>query len=585
MPQNATEAYIVLLGADLRTNNGAGKIYWRESFQKSILNRFVLDIKKRYNDVIFSPNHVLVISYVGVPAYESNTITNTFQAVLASDGHTTYGIFNYQKTDSSGSVEFSETSCNYLQIATASNSSNLTTSSNVGRQGRHVFKLTNHECFPAIPIDFYTAQATLKDPYGTFNITKPKTSIQTNLQKYTEEQNSPIEHVFIQPIVKTNSSNGYMIICRDFFNVDYLLASANSRFVEDELKTNVMVVFKGTAQDSNLQYGSVSYSYVAASVKCVQIQFRVIMNSIPSLILSAHDTNGRVDTNLNFVYSWSRNITKYGAEVCAQAVNSFVEVENITLSYIAFASKIKTGNIITISGKTSVSREDNHDTSSSLSCKYVEFEEDFIQTPKVFVTAEELSEKNTFSNSHGKIYTWVQKVAKKGMTVCRSLGQRNTIKVAVNSLTINYVVNGQLDPCNFKVCPKYRQCMRVVEGSTTTAHCGCIQRCENTTENDVFCGTDDVTYKSICHMEQDFCRRFNGSSNVTIQYKGRCQSEYHLHFAELCGTFWLRLYFFFASVVLFSLRLCFFCSELSQRGQCENKKFAEWYDSVKFRWK
>lgn len=509
----------MLLAADLRTDQGAGQIYWRESFEDHILIRASMDIKKRYNDVMFAPNHVLVVSYIGVPAFESNTITNTFQVVLASDGHKTYGIFNYQKTDSSGSFEISETSCNYLKIADASNSSTLSKSSNVGKTGRHVYKLTNNECFPIIPVQFFAEEITLNKGYGSFNISILRENQQSS--RFVNEESLPVEHVFIQPVfenkreIRNATNNMMMIVYKNDFQVDYL---ASSSFSEDvKITSNVMVLYKGTTRDSIQQYGSIVFNHLGADTKCINIKFNTVMGAIPSIVLSVHDTTSTQDgANLNFVFNWCRNVTTYGAEICARAVNSFVEIENVTLNFVALASHIDNNDTVTMPGKVTMAASKD----DSEVCEYISFQSDFMDIPQVFLYVEVLDDSANKGNSNNDAYfTWIQALKKTGMRLCR----RN---VQGTNFSVHYIIHGQLNSCGLKQCPTHRECSLVKDGDTTKAQCRCIKHCPEASEEEAFCGTDGVTYKSVCHMEQEFCRRFNRTSHVTIQYKGQCQSEY-----------------------------------------------------------
>ncbi|ESO97555.1 hypothetical protein LOTGIDRAFT_208735 [Lottia gigantea] len=76
---------------------GTGKVYYRETQDKSSLQRAALDIQTHFTgQESFEPTSLFIVTWDKVGYYKQGTDkTNTFQLVIASDGRDSFAIFNY----------------------------------------------------------------------------------------------------------------------------------------------------------------------------------------------------------------------------------------------------------------------------------------------------------------------------------------------------------------------------------------------------------------------------------------------------------------------------------------------------------
>ncbi|PIO34371.1 hypothetical protein AB205_0044100 [Aquarana catesbeiana] len=78
-------------------NRFVGDIYYRESTDPSLLSRATSDIRTYFHAVDFTAQWVFVATWHRVVYYESSTDrSNTFQAVLSTDGNQTFLLYNYE---------------------------------------------------------------------------------------------------------------------------------------------------------------------------------------------------------------------------------------------------------------------------------------------------------------------------------------------------------------------------------------------------------------------------------------------------------------------------------------------------------
>lgn len=126
-----------------------GQIYYRESSSTSDLNQTKSDVLKAYPGLVsFSPSRAYIITWDRVSAYGgSSSATNTFQAVISTDGIASFLIFNFGSVSLlSKSIQIGGNSgdgVNFYRFPdnlTISISS-ISTLSNVNVPGKWVFKV------------------------------------------------------------------------------------------------------------------------------------------------------------------------------------------------------------------------------------------------------------------------------------------------------------------------------------------------------------------------------------------------------------------------------------------------------------
>lgn len=85
-----------------------GSIYYRHSMSPTDL-ALTNQTLRWYGVSSFNARMNFIITYYNVPRYGSSYQENTFQFIYATDFRNSYGIFNYQKLDSTaGVVKFTE---------------------------------------------------------------------------------------------------------------------------------------------------------------------------------------------------------------------------------------------------------------------------------------------------------------------------------------------------------------------------------------------------------------------------------------------------------------------------------------------
>eukprot|EP00731_Ephydatia_muelleri_P027336 Em0019g209a len=128
----------------------AGKVYYRETNDSTLLQRALAEIRRGYAADSFSPARLLVVTWAQVGYYNCQLDkTNTFQAIIASGGGTSYVLFIYDAMqwmngDSSGVGQTGISAgdgTNYFSLDGSGTSSvlSLPIQSNVAKSGLFVF--------------------------------------------------------------------------------------------------------------------------------------------------------------------------------------------------------------------------------------------------------------------------------------------------------------------------------------------------------------------------------------------------------------------------------------------------------------
>lgn len=126
-----------------------GQIYYRESSSASDLNQAKADILKAYSNLAsFSPSRAYIITWDRVAAYGGTpSATNTFQAVISTDGVLSFLIFNFgflsltSKSTQIGGNSGDGVNFYKFPDSLTTNPSGLSILSNVNVSGKWVFKV------------------------------------------------------------------------------------------------------------------------------------------------------------------------------------------------------------------------------------------------------------------------------------------------------------------------------------------------------------------------------------------------------------------------------------------------------------
>ena len=118
-------------------------IFQRTTTDKSILSRIDEYVSKARNDYSFQSTSALIVTFDSLNVYRSSSSQITFQVVFATNLNATYVIVNYHRLDYPAKfVGFYDGVCNKTKNISIGDSRMLTSTSNIGISGVHVYKLT-----------------------------------------------------------------------------------------------------------------------------------------------------------------------------------------------------------------------------------------------------------------------------------------------------------------------------------------------------------------------------------------------------------------------------------------------------------
>ncbi|XP_057294911.1 uncharacterized protein LOC130623439 isoform X2 [Hydractinia symbiolongicarpus] len=501
IPSSST--FISAYATELDTRYGRGTVYFRETKDYRVLARATRDVLHLHPYSKFRPTRALVVSYIDVSSYYGTNSKHTFQVIVATDETSTYGIMNYQRLDRSNAINgFSEGYCNFRLFQPRYVSTNLVHRSNIGVRGRHVYKLTKEECFkPLTGVYFVTQHTSFYSNYGTLGI------------NYYFARNSVVEkpNVILLEMVTNDITNSICISSRNindnrmYMTVSYILGR-QGRPAYTSSQLNAMVVFGNVDEDETFQYGIIEVQSFTQNIRCNSYWFSSNMNANPTIKLTADigRDNSQLSRHTNI---WLRDVRHSGFKVCYKESMTYSGSRNISVHYMAVAED---KHNITEHGILMFSRGLNS------SCKTLFFKLEYIGTPFVFVTPEEIS----YQGTRGVLISWVKTIRPTYAEVC-AMHSEDDAGIRERDMTVHYLVQGKISPCNYVTCPDHLQC-RLRANRT---YCGCIQQCLNVSSSKTFCGTDFVTYASRCHLYKDHCERYKNLSYPTVKvaHMGKCE--------------------------------------------------------------
>ncbi|XP_053307392.1 alpha-tectorin-like [Spea bombifrons] len=164
-PLTEGETFVTPFWGDV-DNDLAGMVYYRESKDADLLNTITKDMEKHLPDLHYAATWAFVATWENVAYYgAASKKTNTFQAVLTTDGYRYFAILNYEKiqwttgTASGGDPETglggtpaqagfnSGDDTHYFNIPGSRTPEvlNIKSTSNVNYPGRWIFRVDNFE--------------------------------------------------------------------------------------------------------------------------------------------------------------------------------------------------------------------------------------------------------------------------------------------------------------------------------------------------------------------------------------------------------------------------------------------------------
>lgn len=452
----------------------------------------------------FRAKSAVIVTYFEVHAYSApNRNRNTFQAVLATDGVSTYAILHYARLNSTNAITgYSEGRCNYKIFAPRPQSQQLARTSNIGENGRHVYLLSNHSCH-ARAIDtgvrFYSQLIWLDTPFGvsSFYVSLLKTGEIAKLAAGGLELSSSMGKAF-----------SFLNIIGPLRNSTYVSISYGTRVAHHIAAfLQGFMVIDGTPKNSNFQYGNITVPIHSSATSCRAVIFPRPMMSKPAIKLTG-DLMGQGHNFLRHADIWLRDVSMEGFQLCAKEAISFSPVHNLSIHYVAVAGV--GGNFTEYGSVMFVKGQDKH--CKSISLKYI-----YMKPPYVFITPEEADLDN------GALTSFVKRINQSSVEICAAT-TKDTMMSRNKNINVNYIIKGDISPCSSYMCSDHLQCHL---GRNRQPFCGCIKTC-NSTKDSVICGSDFVTYESDCDIHRRHCMKHGNRtrSMVTGAHRGKCESKY-----------------------------------------------------------
>ncbi|XP_071969525.1 sushi, nidogen and EGF-like domain-containing protein 1 [Engystomops pustulosus] len=195
LPISLYNPFLAVFWADV-DNTKAGNIYYRQSRDTGLLARATSDIRNYTQNQNFQAQWVFVATWDRV-AYSGSTSNrvNTFQAVLITDGNSTYTLYNYADIQWTVGIEINGTPAlagynnadgsSYYTIPGSMTPAmiNISSTSNVNFTGRWFFKVDN-------PPNISQTMTTPSSIATGFFSTKPTTMVTPSTSNTTSQQSS-----------------------------------------------------------------------------------------------------------------------------------------------------------------------------------------------------------------------------------------------------------------------------------------------------------------------------------------------------------------------------------------------------------
>ena len=102
-------------------------------------------------------------------------------------------------------------------------------------------------------------------------------------------------------------------------------------------------------------------------------------------------------------------------------------------------------------------------------------------------------------------------------STCITVVHENLLTVLLHVCVLYF-----LAPCDINFCPFHAHCIVKEE----KAYCECVENCS--TDEQFVCGTDDATYRNLCHLKKASCEE---RRRINQAYPGKClkSSKCHTH--------------------------------------------------------
>ncbi|KAL9975449.1 hypothetical protein ACROYT_G012610 [Oculina patagonica] len=219
---------------------------------------------------------------------------------------------------------------------------------------------------------------------------------------------------------------------------------------------------------------------------------------------------------------WVENLHKDSFEVCLRETKILDGThKNIKINWLAFSDlrleNFTLTNSVVFNNTASSSHQDNYAFYQTIN-----FTDPFFAPPVVVVTPKYNYNNNySFSSQCNAVTAWIEKFitfpckhsSRKDMKVCvRNYNSKGKNK---DTITVDYMVIGDLDPCLDVTCHYHGLCKAF---GPRDARCVCVDSCPS--YHEPVCSSNGTTYDNECLYKQEMCLQ---KLNFTVQHPGSCE--------------------------------------------------------------
>ncbi|KAL9975444.1 hypothetical protein ACROYT_G012605 [Oculina patagonica] len=263
---------------------------------------------------------------------------------------------------------------------------------------------------------------------------------------------------------------------------------------------------------ARFQLGTASLSPWTTGTKCKRIVFKQRFKIPPSMFVTASHQFPKRPQDAMAV--WVENLHKDSFKVCLRETKILDGThKNIKINWMAFTElrleNFTMTNSVVFNNTASPSYEDNY-----AFCQTINFTDPFFAPPVVVVTPKYSYNNNySFSSQCNAVTAWIENSSRKDMKVCvRNYNSKGKNK---DTITVDYMVIGDLDPCLDVTCHYHGLCKAF---GPRDARCVCVDSCPS--YHEPVCSSNGTTYDNECLYKQEMCLQ---KLNFTVQHPGSCE--------------------------------------------------------------
>ncbi|XP_078383748.1 uncharacterized protein LOC144666226 [Oculina patagonica] len=260
------------------------------------------------------------------------------------------------------------------------------------------------------------------------------------------------------------------------------------------------------------QLGTASLNPWTVGTKCKRIVFKQRFKIPPSIFVTASHQFPKRPQDAMAV--WVETLHKDSFKICLRETKILDGThKNIKINWLAFTDlrleNFTLTNSAMFNNTAALSHQDNY-----AFCQTINFTDPFFAPPVVVVTPKYSYKNNySFSSQCNAVTAWIEHTSTKDMKVC----VRNYNSKAKNkdTITVDYMVIGDLDPCLDVTCHYHGLCKAF---GPHDARCVCVDSCPS--YHEPVCSSNGTTYDNGCWYKQEMCLQ---QLNFTVQHPGSCE--------------------------------------------------------------